>query len=128
MLRPDKFISGWDLIREEEHIRNAVLNENDEMAVECKQMGQAQCGGRGAGRGGEGRGGIGAGKQGFTTLVFFYISIRALETRTGCLSIHTQFGLVFFGGGGRESRVLQHFFSVATRWESPSERDVAAKN
>ncbi len=75
MLRPDKFISGWDLIREEEHIRNAVLNENDEMAVECKQMGQAQCEGRGRGAGGGGRGAGRGGKAGVYNTCFMFNTV-----------------------------------------------------
>lgn len=38
MLRPQDFIDQWDVLSEDPHIKNAVLNENDELAVECEKF------------------------------------------------------------------------------------------
>ncbi len=37
MLRPQSFIPDWTLLSADPHIKNALLNENDQMAIERKK-------------------------------------------------------------------------------------------
>ncbi len=36
MVRPESFIDDWEILSRDPHLKNAALNENDELAVERK--------------------------------------------------------------------------------------------